>query len=149
MFFLYFLLYTKLIPGSIFNKEFELEINDSRTENFLLQQLKIGKNYEVRVSWPSTSPAKILFYFKSPFNENSNPRISDEKIMFLAIEENQFLDIKIIANGVPRKGIENYAIPINISLEELHYGLTKHVWKLIFYTFPILIAFIIFQILIF
>ena len=135
-----------MFPGYIYNREFNLNINETKTENLLLPQLITGKDYEVRVSWPSTSPAKITFNIRSLSDETTNPRISDEKIMFTAIEEKQFLDITIVANGVGKKGIENYKIPVNISLEKLHFGLTKHVWVLIFYTLPILIVFILFNI---
>ena len=143
---IYFLLfYYTLIPGSIYNRELDTKINETKTVNLFLLKLQKGKDYEVRVSWPSTSPAKIIFKLALPNDEYTKPRISDEKIMFNAIEEKQFLDVTIFSNGVGKKGVKDYKIPLNITLEQLHFGLTKHVWLLIFYTLPILIAFILFN----
>jgi hypothetical protein len=125
-------------PGDIYNREVIGSIGEQHILDFHGKMLKITGRYELRASWPSTSPAKIIFACRNC----SNAITSDEKIMFNANLESIDIRVSVVSNGVPRKGITQYPIPLNVSLEELHYGLTYHVWKLICVALPLLALFI-------
>lgn len=123
-----------LIDGKWINYETNLSYGEYETLNFSLMDLRIGKRYEVRVSWPSISPVKVYF------NTTDSIDISDEKIVFIPRNRNSNLLIGIEATGVSYKSGIKYIVPLNVSLDQQYLFLTWSTWRLIFYLFPVLLV---------
>lgn len=132
-----------LSDGNWVNYEAKLRYSERDSFNISLTDLIIGKRYEVRASWPSTSPAKLEFTAQNVID------ISDEKFVFIPQKIEDNIQVVIEAIGKSKQLEKSYIIPLNISLDRQYFYLTWCVWKLIFYLLPILLFSIIIVILYF
>lgn len=97
--------------------------------------LSAGAMYECRASWPGTAPAA------AHFAAGRSARATAEKVLFRAAHSAQDIAIEFTGIGVAPRGADAlYALPVCVSLDRLHCGLTAGVWALILCVAPVLAA---------
>jgi hypothetical protein len=121
-------------PGQIYSTEMPIKYSQNHSLPFRGINLEARQAYELRVSWPATAPIKNYFIF------NASVEISDEKAVFIPQSEEIDGIVVIEGCGVSSDLDAVYLVPLNISLEKQYYGLTIHVWRLIFHLLLILIV---------
>ena len=121
---------------------------------YRLQDLEVGASYELRISYPATTPARFFMSMASSFSSSSHETLSDalslpgkkrrrrprrrlldtEKIIFTS--DTTTADVLITAEpgGVfPSHLAHLYMRPViyNIVLEKLHLGVPQEAWEMI------------------
>ena len=117
--------------GSITNIDDMISYGEEHSVGAIVTDCPPESSCELKVSRPSTSPIKCTFW------ANTSHWHTDEKVVFKA--GNSWTRVTINYSGIGVSSTEErYAVPMNISVEELRFGVTRHVLKLIAITIPIL-----------
>jgi hypothetical protein len=122
-----------LTPDEMRATEISLKFKEKKQIAFELLQLELGSRYELRVSWPATSPISVNFSLDDAVD------ISAEKVVFIPKNETLSVLLEFTGIGVTRNYDFIYNVPLHFSLDKQYLGLTRHIWEAIAYLLPILV----------
>jgi hypothetical protein len=114
-------------------KEVEVGRMSGEILEFELTDLVAGERYELRVSWPATSPIATHFSMKETV------AVSDEKVVFVADSDELVASIQIIGIGVAPDSDLRYTVPLHFSLDRQRFFLTLNIWKVIAFIIPVVL----------
>ncbi|KAM7429090.1 hypothetical protein ABFA07_020025 [Porites harrisoni] len=125
---------------------FNQVLQHQETVVYHLVQLKPGKNYELRVSYRSTTPTdfyiRLIPKYALQLRDRSRQLLNIDKLVFnnQLTDMEQFANVTVIRTGVPLNPASlGEPVLYNIVLEELFFGVPWHVWKLVVLVIGIII----------
>ncbi|XP_058966479.1 uncharacterized protein [Pocillopora verrucosa] len=109
-------------------------LHHRKTVVYHLVQLKPSKSYELRVSYPSTTPTDFyiqLIPHKALQARKTRKLLNIEKLVFSNELKEQYANVTAVRTGIPYNPA-SLAEPVvyNIVLEELLLGIPWHSWRL-------------------
>ena len=118
---------------------YSLQLNDGQSLMVHLHGLVTGESYEIRVSYPATTPTDFFIKVQSQRSAGPAPGrrlLNIEKVQFeptapdyLGSAEH-FARVTAWRTGVARrKGFLQGPVTFNIALERLYHGLPQHAWQ--------------------